>query len=248
MTRLHKEFERLFGAAVPDADASTTHAGDPVRALVLELARPAHWPALAAVWNGVQTDLALPAPAIAVNGRDGFQLWFSLADPMPAAQGAAFLDGLCRRYLGDVPPGRLSLAPGLHPPAWLPRPVPALQDDGQLWSAFVAPDLAPVFADEPWLDTAPPPAGQADLLSQLQGIAAVDFERAIAVLCPATGPAATTDDERQQDPTPRAAAQAGSRDPLRFLLDVMNDDDVAMSLRIDAAKALLPYWPVRQRP
>jgi hypothetical protein len=175
MNRLHKEFERLFGAASLAGNVAPAKPGDAVRALVLQLAGPTDWPAMSAVWNGVQTDLSLPAPAIAVNGQDGFQLWFSLADPWPAAQGAAFLDGLRRRYLVDVPPERLSQAPGLQSSAWLPRPVPALQDDGRLWSAFVAPDLAPLFADEPWLDTAPPPMGQSDLLSRLQSISTSRF-------------------------------------------------------------------------
>ena len=253
MNRLHKELERLFGAAAPEGDAAPAKPGDTVRALVLQLAGPTDWPAMSAVWNGVQTDLSLPAPAIAVNGQDGFQLWFSLADPWPAAQGAAFLDGLRRRYLVDVPSERLSLAPGLESSAWLPRPVPALQDDGRLWSAFVAPDLAPLFADEPWLDTAPPPMGQSDLLSRLQSISTVDFQRALAALSPAAGPAtspapATTGRDGREAHRSYAAADVGGRDPMHFLLDVMNDDGVALSLRIEAAKALLPYWPAPQRP
>ena len=82
-----------------------------VRALVLELARPADWPLLSAVWNAVQTDLELPAPAIAVNGRDGYQLWFSLAQPVPAAQGLDWLDALRQRYLAEVKPQRVALLP-----------------------------------------------------------------------------------------------------------------------------------------
>ena len=31
------------------------------------------------------------------------------------------------------------------------------------------------------------------------------------------------------------------QDPKRFLLDVMNNDTVSLGLRIEAAKALLPY-------
>jgi hypothetical protein len=37
--------------------------------MVLELARPAEWPPLARVWQAVQAELGLPAPAIAVSGR-----------------------------------------------------------------------------------------------------------------------------------------------------------------------------------
>jgi hypothetical protein len=38
------------------------------------------------------------------------------------------------------------------------------------------------------------------------------------------------------------------QDPTRFLLDVMNNDAVALALRIDAAKALLPYLDAVRRP
>jgi hypothetical protein len=39
------------------------------------------------------------------------------------------------------------------------------------------------------------------------------------------------------------AAPAGARRaPKAFLLDVMNDASVALGLRIEAAKALLPYF------
>ncbi|MDZ4295265.1 MAG: hypothetical protein U1C47_25500 [Hydrogenophaga sp.] len=40
--------------------------------------------------------------------------------------------------------------------------------------------------------------------------------------------------------TAHAALQGPYQDPRRFLLDVMNDPTVALVLRIDAAKALLP--------
>ena len=79
--RLAREFQRLYGPA----DAPAAAAGNAVRALVLDVARPADWRPLAAVWQGVQADLGLPAPAIVANGSDGLQLWFSLAQPVPAA-------------------------------------------------------------------------------------------------------------------------------------------------------------------
>ena len=56
MTRLHAEFQRLYLLPV---EAHATHS-DHTRALVLELARPADWGQLAAVWRGVQADLELP--------------------------------------------------------------------------------------------------------------------------------------------------------------------------------------------
>jgi hypothetical protein len=41
-----------------------------------------------------------------------------------------------------------------------------------------------------------------------------------------------------------AVQAAASLDPKRFLLDVMNNDSLDLALRIEAAKALLPYFDV----
>ncbi|MFM2067442.1 MAG: hypothetical protein RLZZ584_2351 [Pseudomonadota bacterium] len=289
MSRLHAQQRRLYlalphgGAGQPgvrddgDHDLTTTAPDDAalvdasgrVRALVLELARPADWAVLARVWHGVQAELEWPAPAIAVSGSDGYQLWFSLIEPLPAAQAAALLDALRLRYLADMPPRRVTLLP--TPPAGATaapvrhaRLVPAAQQPGGPWSAYVTPDLAPVFADEPWLDQPPTPEAQARLLAQLRSIQAGDLHRALALLQPdqpvpapeteaapgsvtvsaatAAPPLSTGAPAAAPVPAPvRAPADGAARDPRRFLLDVMNDDSVALGLRIEAAKALLPY-------
>ena len=109
MNRLDTEHQRLF-ASDPDATAEGR-----LRHLVLAVCGPADWAPLSAVWRGVQADLDLPAPAIAVNGVDAFELWFSLADPVPAHTAAAFLDGLCDRYLGEVAPARRRCWPSSDP-------------------------------------------------------------------------------------------------------------------------------------
>ena len=104
LSRLAREYQRLFlssGTPLPGADA--------VRALVLDVSGPAAWQALGAVWQGVQTDLDLPAPAVAVNGSDGLQLWFSLAVAMDAVQGRALLENLRRHYMADVPLHRVAM-------------------------------------------------------------------------------------------------------------------------------------------
>ncbi|MBP6421736.1 MAG: hypothetical protein KA271_02470, partial [Propionivibrio sp.] len=44
-----------------------------VRTMVLELSKPADWNGLSTVWQRVQSELELPAPAIAVSGKDGYQ-------------------------------------------------------------------------------------------------------------------------------------------------------------------------------
>lgn len=224
MNRLLGELRRLYGVGAGD--------GVDGRAAVLELARPADWPALAAVWRGVQAELGLPAPAIEINGVDGYRLWFALGEPMPAGEVTAFLDGLRRRYLGDIAPARVALLAVVDTAMAPPRQLAA-----DRWSAFVAADLAPVFADEPWLDTPPGIDGQADLLLRHAAISAVDWREALERLADAAP-------ERGAD-APRRTEVAHS-DPRAFLLDVMNDAGVALPLRIEAAKALLLAEPQRR--
>ncbi len=258
MNRLQSEWRRLYLAHdTPDPDATDASAGlitrdGRVRALVLELARPADWSALAPLWQGVQIDLELPAPAIAVNGRDGYQLWFSLAQAVPASRARDFLAALARRYLPEVAAARLTQLPAADATGQLRHAaaVPWQQAEDR-WSAFLAPDLAPMFAEDPWLDLPPGPDGQADRLARLASITPADFERVLEQLGPAV-PAATPNPPPQPAPAQAnhgdaAATQAGSppvaseQDPRRFLLGVMNDSRVTLALRIEAAKALLPY-------
>jgi hypothetical protein len=233
MNRLQSELHRLYVPQAPaglsaDADAPTLI--DPegrVRALVLELAGPASWESLSKVWRGAQADLELPAPAIVVSGTDGLQLWFSLAEPVSVPQALAFLEQLRLRYLPDIAAKRVRLMPGVD--ALPPRQAPSGD-----WSAFVAADLAPIFADTPWLDIEPGSDGQADLLSRLQSIKPPAFDAALAMLRPAAPPQPVA-------AAPEARAAAAGSASRRFLLQVMNDETVALALRIEAAKALLPY-------
>ena len=257
MNRLPSELHRLYAAQAPGPDTAPEalrliDGSGRVRAMVLSLARPADWQALAKVWQGVQVDLDLPAPAIAVSGTDAYQLWFSLAQPLPAAQALAFLESLRLRYLGDIKPQRVGLMPsmdGASPPRLQHADtVPALQASG-CWSAFVAPELAPVFADEPWLETAPNPEGQSSLLARLASIPLADFELALQGLSPAQasapGPPASVPalvlDAVASPIGQRKAATGPWLDPKSFLLEVMNNDAVELRLRIEAAKALLPH-------
>jgi hypothetical protein len=262
MNRLQTELHRLYvpqGCAGSEGDAGTPRLIDAegrVRAMVLELARPAEWAALSRVWQGVQADLELPAPAIAVSGIDGLQLWFSLAQAVPAAQAAAFLEALRVRWLGDIRLPRLHLMPAADsslPLHGMPAgPVPAALAPHGHWSAFVAPDLAGVFADEPWLDIPPSPEGQADQLSRLRSMPLLDFERALQQLEAAAALATTkaTQAAGASETAPAAAAASATAselassslqqpDPRLFLQAVMNDTSVPLALRIEAAKALL---------
>jgi hypothetical protein len=263
--RLASEWRRLYAASADDA-AALVDAQGRVRCMVLALGRPADWPLLKSVWQAVQTELHLPAPGIAVSGTDSYQLWFSLAEPVPAAQAHAFLTVLCERLLGDVPARRLQLWPEVHagvdaaagttkatPTVRHAAPIPAQTAQPDQWSAFVAPDLAPVFADTPWLDIPPNAEGQAELLARLSPIAPRPWREAVAhwpTAAPtldtaaASGPAPeanTAPTEPLPLPAHGAALNAPGLGPRAFLQHVMHDPSVALALRIEAAKALLAH-------
>ncbi len=242
MNRLSAELERLYGvpgATSPSAAPTLLSPDGLTRCLVLQLGHPADWTLLAAVWRGVQTELDWPAPAIAIDGNASYQLWFSVTSPITVAEAQAVLLGLQTRYLAEVADTRLQRWPqwvgasAQHAP-----PVPAPCADDEHWSAFVAPDLAPVFADTPCLDLPPSPEGQADLLASLQCIAAVEWAQALKALSPVKAaphapPAQAPTQQRSEPATNPAQA---------FLLKVMHDESVDLALRVQAAQALLPYF------
>ncbi|MEJ6005987.1 hypothetical protein WG899_10550 [Paucibacter sp. AS339] len=260
MNRLLTELQRLYVphlAAEPSAGPSRCELLDEqghLRGFVLELHGPADWSDLAPLWRGVQSELGLPAPAIAVSGTDALQLWFSMAEAITPSVALAFLEGLRCRFLPHLATARWRQL--LSTVAWPARELPS----GQQWSAFVAPDLAPVFGSEPWLDTPPNPDGQADLLARLSPMKAADFQAALAQLNGAVASAtsvsqpvvpvqsalvvASAIDDLAGLAANASAAPAGGtlRDPGEFLLQVMNNESIEMSLRIEAAKALLPWF------
>lgn len=251
MTRLQAQWQRLYvppstSAVVQgDLEGCLIDAEGCVKAMVLSVAKPADWAPLSALWQGVQADLGWPAPAIAISGVDAYQLWFSLPAPVAAAQAHAVLTWLRTRYLGSVSATRVGLWP--EPAARAPSQLrgvggipgqPTLADQ---WSAFVAPDLAPVFADTPWLDVPPGEDGQAELLSGLRSVSPAAWLEVWSQV----------QEQLQGQEQLRVQAQAASNasvpvceptpDPKRFLQEVMNDPTVPLALRIEAAKALLPY-------
>ncbi len=254
MNRLQSEWQRLYAfeaSSSQNQSAATPELSDGqgrVRVLVLALARPADWDRLSEVWRGVQADLDLPAPGIAVSGVDGFELWFSLAHSIAIGHAHAFLQAIRERYLHDIGRERLSTipAPGdaSRPPVLQPPAVPAMQTSTGYWSAFVAPNLAPIFADSPWLDSAPSDDGQALVLAQLASISQSAFERAcerlgLPIAAVDSLPSAVPPSAREVAPMRSNALTAA--DPRQFLLQVMNDPDVPLALRIEAAKSLLPF-------
>ena len=236
MTKLQSEQQRLYLVAdSANAAGALWDAQGRTRAMVVEVAQQAGWDVVAALCHGIQNDLALPTPAIAVSGGAGFQVWLSLVAPVPVAQAHGFLAGVCQRFLSQVPARHLHLQPRLAPVGHAHR-VPALQGESGRWSAFVAPGLATMFADEPWLDVPPGSDAQAQLLCRLESISMADFARVKRELgltdTPAPPEAAGT--------APVSTFSATETDPRRFLLSVMNDPALEMALRIEAAKALLP--------
>lgn len=248
-SRLAAEFQRLY--RLPGKISDQTPSALPlvdgdgrVRTLVMAISQPADWAALSVVWRGVQADLELPAPAIAVNGVNAYELWFSLAQPVPLSEAEQFLQGLRQRYLGGVKPQRVALRPSNQAPVaasttpWIPAP----QGGSGNWSAFVAPDLAAVFGDEPVLDVPPGDDAQAELLCRLASMSPDAFEAALGSLNPADAAQTPHTPGPAQVPKPQADALALNgpfEDPRQFLQAVMNDASAPLALRIEAAKSLI---------
>jgi len=135
----------------------------------------AHWLRLCEVANTLQETLGLPAPAVSISGGDAYYLWLSLAKPVPAERAQAFLERLRDAYFPEVDLDTDAVrAPIALPPCLHPR-------TGK-WAAFIHPGMGASFADEPGLDMAPPPLGQAAFLEGLESIGEEQFERAFQAL------------------------------------------------------------------
>jgi len=251
MTTLQAELRRLYLLENASSDAQDLAGDEPglidsngcVRALVLEVAQLAGCNGVATLWHGVQDELELPAPAMAISGVSAYQVWFSLREPVPVAQAMAFLEALRLRFLADVAPRHVVMRPCADAAGQThhAKLVPARQTETGHWSAFVAPGLLSMFAEEPWLDLAPSPEAQAKLLANFESIPPDGFQRAQERLRPPSAAAAPEAQATPADTTGPAKAHEGA-DPKGFLLSVMNDPAMDVSLRIEAAKALLPYY------
>ena len=245
MNRLQTELHRLYISPAEEskgqdplcADSNLIDADGRVRAMVLEVAQPAGWDGVAALWQGMQDELDMPAAAIAVSGVDSYQVWLSLAEPVLVAQAIDFLESLRLRYLSNIAQRHIRLKPCVAPSAPAQalhaRMVPSLQTGSGRWSSFIAPGLAGMFAQEPWLDLQPGLDAQANLLSSLVCLKPADFRRVQDQLR-SSGVAHT------QLPL-QAATKHIESDPKQFLISVMNDASIELRLRIEAAKALLPF-------
>jgi hypothetical protein len=210
-----------------------------VRTCVLAFKRSSDWPAVAALCQGLQDELALPLPALAIGG--GYQLWFSLAEPIPLSQAQALMQALIGKYLAEVPGKHFACFPGDKANSKIEL-VPALQADQTRWSAFIDPTLGSMFTDEAWLDMAPSLDKQADMLAGLRSISLADLAEAMALLATPATPQPGMATAPVVPPPETLSLAGGYADPHGFLLAVMNDPTVAASHRIEAAKALLPYF------
>lgn len=228
-----------------------------VRTMVVRFERAGDWGLAAQLYEAVQQELELPAPAVSVSGKDGYCLWFSLADPVALALAAQFLQLLREAYLHELQPAYLKFCPdsAASPEAFLNLP-PALHPTSGKWSAFIDPGMGSMFVDEPGLGMAPNMDRQADLLVGLKSINTSDFERALLSL-KSTCEAKAVQSELAAAQSCDSALASGSQtpnstvklivgsdfsDPKSFLLAVMNDASVSADHRIEAAKALQPYF------
>ncbi len=190
MQKLDAELKRLYLA-----DGMRLATGDgPTRAIVISFDKQPgnddgeHWSLLCAVANALQSDLALPAPAVSISGARGFRLWLSLEQAAPVATVRHFMALLRKAYFPD--------ATEVADVTALTSLPPCLNGDTGLWAAFINPGLGASFADESGLEMQPPDAGQLALLEGLHSIGGAQLAHATAVLekahgapAPAAGPA-----------------------------------------------------------
>lgn len=269
MTRLLDELQRLYfpapwcgrigeGNALPIQELSATAlaqglAGEApvqlalasgegsVRGMVLRFTHRGDWPRVAELYQSLQEELELPAPAMVASADDGYQLWLSLAEATPVPVARDFLAALCTRYLADLRPAAIAIVPGAGSDNGLVGLVPALHAANGKWSAFIDPGMGSMFIDESGLDMAPNLERQAEMLAGLRSISPAALQRAqhllIAVAAPDLAKPATN-----PPGAPASGSLSGSfSDAQSFLLAVINDPSVSLSQRIEAATALLPY-------
>lgn len=224
-----------------------------VRCFVISVEKGGDWAQVAGLYRGVQEDLELPAPAISVSVEDGYQIWFSMAEPILSQLAEGFMEALSRQYLAETKAAKIKYRPGRTDTLRSLPLVPAKQGDTERWSAFIDPTMGSMFVAETWLEMAPSLDRQAGMLASLECIKAPDFQRARSILrllpegnAKSSGPLPLEPKiepaqiERQRS---AGALSVGNNftSPQRFLLAVMNDPAASAEQRITAAVALLPF-------
>lgn len=230
-----------------------------LRTMVVCTEKGSYWDQLAVLYQGVQEDFDLPAPAISVSVEDGYQIWFSLTEPVPYQQAQIFLNALRLKYLADIPLSRLKFRPATEACANADslNVLPLMQTQTkptERWSAFIDPSMGSMFVDETWLEMAPNLDKQAAMLAGIESIKPEEFQRVLTLLqteaaCSATPdnnirPVSEAGQQSQSDVCRLSSSGVGGdyADPKSFLMAIMNDPDSSVRDRIEAAKALLPYF------
>jgi hypothetical protein len=195
MEKLISELTRLYlpsGAMPPEVlgphllgevtvAVSLATADQHVRAIVLPFDKTPHdeegrhWSSLCEVANVLQSELGLPMSAVSISGSRGYRLWLSFEAPIPVAEAKRFLELLRLAYL----PEREFAADTVVAPVELP---PCLDRRTGKWAAFIHPGMGASFADESGLEMAPPLAGQAAFLEELESIGPEQFRKALDIL------------------------------------------------------------------
>lgn len=201
-----------------------------VRALLIafrgasEARRAAHWDALCALANDMQTRLGLPAPAVSIAGADGYGVWLSLAAPIPLEQARRLLRALREDCLAGLPDAELALLPGCGHGGLAELP-PCLHGVGEAarWAAFINPGMGASFAEEPGLEMAPPSAAQAAFLAGLESITAGQLAQALAAL---ERPPEAQEQAASMPAAPPPAISAPAGDDTLLLKDATLEDIV----------------------
>jgi hypothetical protein len=195
MEKLIAELTRLYlppGAMPPDVlgrhllgevtvAVSLATADEHVRAIAMPFDKifrdeeGQHWNSLCTVANVLQSDLGLPLAAVSISGSHGYRLWLSFEAPIPATEAKRFLELLRLVYL----PEKEFAADTVVAPVEVP---PCLDRRTGKWAAFIHPGMGASFADESGLEMAPPLAGQAAFLEELESISLEQFSKALDIL------------------------------------------------------------------
>jgi hypothetical protein len=236
MEKLIAELMRLFVQDGPDAPGLLARRlqGEEVEAMDLlssagltraiaipfeklkDAAEGEHWKQLCEAANALQTEHGFPAPAVSVTGL-GYCLWISLAAPVPNAQARQFVRRVRQSWL----PAGAARGEVKTPP--LP---PCLDGRTGHWAAFIHPGMGASFAEEPWLEVAPPALAQAAFLEGVQSVSATCFADAFAAL----GPVEAAVVVPVPVPAPAARLPAPSSDQHGLLLKDATLEDIVRHL------------------
>ena len=218
-----------------------------VRCFVISIKDGAAWPQIATLYQGIQDEFELPAPAISISVEEGYQIWFSLAEPVALKLAQDFMEGLCRKYLAETKTAKLKCRPGITDDLKSVPKVPAREKASDRWSAYIDPTMGSMFVEESWLEMTPNHDKQAAMLAGLKSIKREDLDRAINILqktheTEAIVPADKPEKLQQQPAKNTLGMGSGFSNPKSFLLAVMNDPTANAEHRIQAAIALLPFF------